>query len=241
MEPALGIRRCPLVQLALEVKYPLLRHLDARERRARIHRRPPPVQSCCVLTGPLRPAPGFPALPGALLPRLLRSSATSRRQQRTVRLPQTPKASAGTAGTLPTFTTDRSAGSAPSSTPGASSRATATRRATSTARSETDGQDDPQHNRGPSTPTAHSRQFPGCCPSLGASNTGSSPTPFCFATAPDPLAADRCSIVKGCSRPPPHLWLRLPLSFTRPSRRPGAGSLTPPGHMAPRGALPLCL
>jgi hypothetical protein len=31
------------------------------------------------------------------------------------------------------------------------------------------------------------------------------PTPFCLATAPGPLAADRCSIVGGCSRPPPHL------------------------------------
>ena len=31
------------------------------------------------------------------------------------------------------------------------------------------------------------------------------PTPFCLATAPGPLAADRCSIVRGCSRPPPHL------------------------------------
>jgi hypothetical protein len=43
-------------------------------------------------------------------------------------------------------------------------------------------------------------------PCLGASNTGSSPTPLCLATAPGPLAADRCSIVRGCSRHPPHLW-----------------------------------
>jgi hypothetical protein len=63
------------------------------------------------------------------------SSATPRRQQRTVRLPRTPKGSAGTAGTLPTFTINRSAGSAPSSTPGASPRSTATRRAASPARS----------------------------------------------------------------------------------------------------------
>ena len=40
---------------------------------------------------------------------------------------------------------------------------------------------------------------------LGASTTGSLPTPFCLATAPGLLAADRCSIVTGCSRPPPHL------------------------------------
>jgi hypothetical protein len=31
--------------------------------------------------------------------------------------------------------------------------------------------------------------------------------------------------------------ITLPLSFTRPLRRPGARSLTPPGHMAPRGAV----
>jgi hypothetical protein len=31
------------------------------------------------------------------------------------------------------------------------------------------------------------------------------PTPFCLATAPGPLAADRCSIVRGRSHPPPHL------------------------------------
>jgi hypothetical protein len=42
---------------------------------------------------------------------------------------------AGTAGALPTFTINRSAGSAPSCTPGASPRGTATRRAASPARS----------------------------------------------------------------------------------------------------------
>jgi hypothetical protein len=42
---------------------------------------------------------------------------------------------------------------------------------------------------------------------IGASDTSSSPTPFCLATAPGPLAADRCSIVRRCSRPPPHLLL----------------------------------
>jgi hypothetical protein len=48
-------------------------HLDAGERRAGVHRRPPPVQPCRVLTGPLRPADGSPALPGeSVRPRLLR-------------------------------------------------------------------------------------------------------------------------------------------------------------------------
>jgi hypothetical protein len=33
-----------------------------RQRRAGVRRRPPSIQSCCVLTGPLRPVDGFPAL-----------------------------------------------------------------------------------------------------------------------------------------------------------------------------------
>ena len=101
MEPALGIRRCPLVQLALEVKYPPLRHLDARERRARI----PPTHHAAHS---LDPFALWAAFPPSLVARdchdYYESSATPRRQQRTVRLPQTPEGSAGTAGTLPTFT-----------------------------------------------------------------------------------------------------------------------------------------
>jgi hypothetical protein len=47
--------------------------VPARERTASVHRRAPSVQSCCVLTGPLRPVDGFPVLlGGTLLPRLLR-------------------------------------------------------------------------------------------------------------------------------------------------------------------------
>jgi hypothetical protein len=92
------------------------------------------------------------------------SSATPRRQQRTVRLPQTPRGSAGTAGALPTFTIDRSAGSAPSYTPGVSSRATATpERDLARPNRDQTGRDGPEQVPGPSTPTAHSRQFPGCC------------------------------------------------------------------------------
>ena len=46
----------------------------------------------------------------------------------------------------------------------------------------------------------------------GASDTGLSPTPFRLATAPDPLAADRCSIVRGCA--PPVIW-RLVRALSR--------------------------
>ena len=42
-----------------EVPAPLI-----RQQRAGVHRRPPSIQPCCWLTGPLRPAGGFPALPG---------------------------------------------------------------------------------------------------------------------------------------------------------------------------------
>jgi hypothetical protein len=65
--------------------------------------------------------------------------------------------------------------------------------------------DGPQRARGPSTPTAHSRQFRGWCPVSGLQPLVRLPTPFCLASAPGPLAADRRSIVRGRSRPPPHL------------------------------------
>ena len=91
---------CPLVQLALEVKYPRL------------------VNGAPVFTGDLLPSERaaysldpfalWTAFPPSLVARdshdYYGSSATPRRQQRTVRLPRTQGGSAGTAGTLPTFT-----------------------------------------------------------------------------------------------------------------------------------------
>jgi hypothetical protein len=197
VEPALGIRRCPLVQLALEVKYPLLRHIELRERRACVHGRPPSIQPCCVLTGPLRHVPGFAGSD------YYGSSATSRRQQWTVRLPK-PKGSAGTAGTLPTFTIDRSAGSAPSSTPEPSPRGTRT-----------------EYLSSPQPPVS------GLMRCIGASTTGSLTTPFCLATAPGPLAADRCSIVRGCSRPPSHLGHQTARQLHPTVKAAGGGSFHP--------------
>ena len=134
------VRFSPLVQLALEVKYPPLRQLDARERRARIHRRPPSDQPCRVLTGPLRPVDGSPALPGgALLPRLLRvlrhvPAATASGAP----APSAPtRARRAPPGRFPRSLICRLAGSAPSCTPGTSPRATATRHAASPARART--------------------------------------------------------------------------------------------------------
>jgi hypothetical protein len=44
---------------------PAVRHLDARERRARIHRRPPPNQPCHELTGPFARWTALPSSPVA--------------------------------------------------------------------------------------------------------------------------------------------------------------------------------
>jgi hypothetical protein len=141
-----------------------------RERRAGVHRRPPSVQSCCVLTGPLRPVDGLPALlGGALLHDYYESSATPRRQQRTVRLPQTPTAgSAGTAGALHTFT-HRPVGRVGAQLyPGGHRHALPQHGARPRPpEQQTVGRDGPQRKRGPSAPTAHSRQFRGCCPVSG--------------------------------------------------------------------------
>ena len=155
---------CPLARLSVGHGVPAA----LRQRRAGVHRRPPPVRSCRVLTGPLRPAGGSPALPGgSLLPRLLRvlrqapaatadgAPALSRRARR------------APPGCFPRSLIRRSAGSAPSCTPGASPRATATRRAASPARAATGRARRPPTRTGPSAPTAHSRQFRGWCPVSG--------------------------------------------------------------------------
>jgi len=53
------------------------------------------------------------------------------------------------------------------------------------------------------------------------------PTPFCLATAPGPLAADRCSIVRGCSRPPPNLRDQAALRLHPTVTAVGVGPFTP--------------
>ncbi len=168
MEPALGIRRCPLVQLALEMKYPLLRHLDAGERRARVHRRPPSVQPCCVLTGPLRPVDGFPALHGgALLPRLLRVLRHAPAATADGAPAPSPKAWRAPPGRFPRSPLTGRQGRRPAvprrhrrALPQHGTRPRPPER-------KTVGRDDPQQQRGSSASTAHSRQFRGCCPVSG--------------------------------------------------------------------------
>jgi hypothetical protein len=56
VKPPVGIIRCPLVQLALNLEYPSLRHLWHRPQRAGIHRRPPRMtDGRCKPAAPLRP------------------------------------------------------------------------------------------------------------------------------------------------------------------------------------------
>ena len=93
-----------------------------------------------------------------------------------------------------------------------------------------------KQDQAPQQPTA---AVSGLIPRIGASNTGSSPTPFRLATAPGPLAADRCSIVRGCSRPPSHLGHRTAPQLLPTVTAAGGGSFHPTWSMAPRGAVPL--
>jgi hypothetical protein len=196
----------PPSEPALEVKYPLLSHKQLGKRRARVHRRPPPVQSCCVLTGPFALWTAFPpSVVGRYSqPRLLRVLRH-----------------------VPTATTDGAP--APSKArrapPGRFPRSPSTdRQGRRSAVPRGHRHALPQHGtrpRPPETTNGWPRRSPartrterpnspqppvsGLVSSIGASDTDSSPTPFCLVSTPGPLAADRGSIVRGCSRPPSHL------------------------------------
>ena len=74
---------------------------------------------------------------------------------------RTPRGRRAPPGRLPRSLICRSAGSAPSCTPGASPRSTANAARPRPPERETGGRHGPQQERGPSTPTAHSRQFRG--------------------------------------------------------------------------------
>ena len=187
-----------------------------------------------MLTGPLRHAAGSPGL-GLL--RVLRHAPTA-----TADSAPAPSPPTGLGGhrrdVFPRSLIRRSAGLALSCTPEASPRATATPRVASAARPETGRPRRSRTETGiehPQQPIAANSGLLSC---IGASDTGSSPTPFCLASGPSPLAADRSYVVEGRlltnAAPPTSV---PPSGFTRPLRRPGAGSLTPPGHMAPRGAV----
>jgi hypothetical protein len=109
-----------------------------RQRRASVHRRPPPIQSRRLPTGPLRPVDGFPALPGgSLLPRLLRVLRHAPAATADGAPAPYPRLGGHRRGASHVHSYAGRQGSAPSSTPGTSPRATATRRAASPARAST--------------------------------------------------------------------------------------------------------
>ena len=225
---------CPLVQLPLSVKYPLRSQAAAR--------RCSPATSFhpIVLLAHWTPSP----CRRLSRPPWWRVTATT-----TTGPPPRPGGNSGRCacpeqarrappGRFPRSLICRSAGSAPSCTPGASPRATATPHVASTDRTA-NGRPRrvPNRNRGPSTPTAHSRQFRGC--SWVSGLLALVRLLRLSALLPHPARWRRT--VARLSGAAPALrrtsGIRLPLSFTRPLRRPAARSLTPPGHMAPRGAV----
>ena len=211
---------CPPVQLALNVEYPPCNSSGAPVFTGGLL---PSNRAACSLD----PFALWTAFPPSLVARHCHdyygSSATPRRQQRTVRLPRTPKGSAGTAGTLPTFTHQPVGRVGAQLYPGgivARYRNTARGLA---ARPTTGGQDDPQRQRGPSTSTAHSRQFRGCCAVSGLQAL----VRLLRLSALLPHTARWRRTVARSSGAAPALHLtsgiRLPLSFSRPLRRPEAG------------------
>jgi hypothetical protein len=97
----------------------------------------------------------------------------------------------------------------------------------------------PNSNRDRASQTAHSRQFQGRSQVSGLltlirllrlSASLARTTRWRRTVVPSSGAAPALHRTSG---------IRLPLNSTRPLRRPGARSLIPPGHMAPRGAVPL--
>ena len=166
------------------------------------------------------------------------SSATPRRQQRTVRLPQTPRVRRAPPGRFPrspsTGRQDRR-----SAVPRGHRRALPQHRTRPRpTEQQTIDQDGPRTETGARAPqTAHSRQFRGCSWVSGLltlirllrlSASLARTARWRQTVVPSSGAAPALRHTSG---------IRLPLNFSRPLRRPRAGPFTPPGHMAPRGAV----
>jgi bifunctional DNA-binding transcriptional regulator/antitoxin component of YhaV-PrlF toxin-antitoxin module len=107
-----------------------------RQRSARVHRRPPPIRTCCVLTGPPSPCgrlsrpPWWVVTPTTSTGPPPRPGGNSGRRA----CPKPRRVRRAPPGRFPRSLIHRSAGSAPSCTPKASPRATATLHAASPAR-----------------------------------------------------------------------------------------------------------
>ena len=192
---------------------------------------PPSGSAAPVFTGDLLPASKaacsldpfalWTAFPSSVVGRYSHdyygSSATSRRQQRTVRLPQTQSSgSAGTAGTLPTFTHMPVGRVGAQLYPGDIAA-----RYRNTARGLTHPSDkrtgetvlSKKQDRASRQPIAAS--FGAAVLYRGFYHWFGFPTPFCLASAPGPLAADRCYVVGAAPT------LRLTSSIRLPPASPG--------------------
>ena len=104
---------CPLVQLALNVEYPLLSLIETRQPRASVHRRPPRVRTCCAFAATPSPCTGLsPARSTTVAP-----PPTAAATADGALAPEPKRPASTSAGMFPTFTINRSAGSASSYTP----------------------------------------------------------------------------------------------------------------------------
>ena len=115
IEPTIRTVGRPSVQLGLDLQYPRARLFEARPRSVGVHRRPPGipetalpacwVPSPCTGLSPAQTTTDPPSHPGVIS------------QQRACPPPPKSGGGKGDTGTVPTFTTSRSTGSAPSSSP----------------------------------------------------------------------------------------------------------------------------
>jgi hypothetical protein len=157
-----------------------------------------------------------------------------------MRLPRTPKGSAGTAGTLPTFTHMPVGRLGAQLYPGGiATRYRNTARGLDRPNRKRSAETIPNSNRDRAPHTAHSRQFRGCSCVSGLLTLIR--LLRLSALLPHPARWRRTAARSSGAAPALHRTsdIRLPPSFTRLLRRPEARPLTPPGHMAPRGAVPL--
>jgi hypothetical protein len=203
---------------------PPLRHLDARERRARLTGDLPPTNHATNSVDPFARWTALPSSPVVVTPmtttgRPPRPGGNSGRCAA-----PNPAGSAGTAGALPTLTDTPVGRVAAQLYPRTSPGATATRPRPRPSDQKTGGRDGPQRNQGRSVRQPIAASF-GLVTSVEASTTGIGfPAPFCLASGRGPLAADRFLHRRGRLPPdaaPPTSV--LPSSFSRPLRWPRRG------------------
>ncbi len=215
---------CPLVQLALEVKYPQLRLIKAGQRRAGVHQRPPSLRTCRASAGTLPHVPGFPRLgvlrslrhaPAATADGAPAPNPTGVRRAPPGRFPRSP--ATGRQGRRPAL---------PLRHRHAAPQHTARPRPPDLLPSRRDGLHVPgriEHRDSPQPPVS------GLVTCRGASTTGSVSLRLSALLArPGPLAASRRYLVGAAPARTAHPSSQAAPSFNRPSRRPAVGLSTHP-------------